>query len=315
MNFRKFYFILSLIVSVFLFFSGTVILHYLNTYEASADTLEGKNDKVNDILKPFVKDKKLVNFLLLVGDKEEANTDTIMLVNFNTKTSTLNVLSIPRDTRVNVSGLKIPKVNSLYVRKDGEKLAVDTISRLLDVKIDYYVYFNIKTFRQIIDALGGVDIYVPVDMDYDDPLQDLHIHLKKGHQHLDGEKAEQFLRFRHPNGDQYSEEMLKYYNGSDIKRIEAQQYFIKELIKQKANILYLPKVNEIIDLVFENLETDITLNEILKIVKNVSSFKIENINTYTLPGEAKKIDGLWYFIYDKEKSEEIISENFKTKEQ
>jgi len=310
MNFRKFYFILSLIVSVFLFCSGSFILYYLNNYDASAEPLEENDDRVSEILKPFVKDKELVNFLVMVGDKEEANTDTMMLVNFNTRTSSLNVLSIPRDTKVDVN-YKIPKVNSLYAKKNGRALVVDTVSRLLNVKIDYYVYFNIKTVRQIIDELGGVDINVPVDMHYDDPVQDLHIHLDKGMQHLDGKKAEQFLRFRHPNGSNYTEEMLKYYNGSDTDRIKAQQYFLKELVRQKANILYIPKIDNIIRLIFDNLETDMSLNEALKIVKNMKSFKVNDINTYTLPGESKKVNGIWYFIHDRAGTEKIIEGNFK----
>ncbi|MGI6776831.1 MAG: LCP family protein [Acetivibrionales bacterium] len=315
MYLRKFYLILSLILSVFLFFSGSAILYYLNTYDVSAETLDNQNDRVNDILKPFVKDKEMYNILMMVGDKEEANTDTMMVVNFNTKTGTLNVLSIPRDTKVGISGLKIPKINSLYARKNGKELVINAVSSILGTKVDYYVYLNIKTFRQVIDALGGVDYYVPVDMHYDDPIQDLHIHLNKGQQLLDGNKAEQFLRFRHPNGNQYTQEMMKYYDGSDIKRIEAQQNFIKELVRQKANILYLPKINEIIDLVFSNLETDITLNEALKMAKNVYSFKIEDINTFTLPGESRKeADGLWYFIYDEYQAQSILEGNFREKE-
>ena len=309
MNYKKFCMILSFIISVFLFISGSFILHYLNTLNVSAQGIDDNNENVNDLLKPFVQDNK-TNVLVMVGDKEEANTDTMMLASLDTKTNVLNIMSIPRDTRVENSGLKIPKVNSLYVQKDGHKLVVDTLSTMLGTEIDYYVYFNIDVFRQIINELDGVYIDVPVDMDYDDPLQDLHIHLKKGYQLLDGEKAEQYLRFRHPNGSEYSEEMLKYYNGSDIDRISAQQNFLKELIRQKANIKYISRIDDIMNLVFDNIKTDITLNEVLKIMKSASDFNTENLHTYTLPGEAAQIDEIWYFIYDRTQGQPILDENF-----
>jgi len=308
MDFKKFFLILSVILSVFLFFSGAFILNYLNTLSVSADDLNDDSNDVNNLLKPFVKDN-MINVLFMVGDKSEANTDTIMLASFNSKTNVLNILSIPRDTKVDISGSTLPKVNSIYARKNGEKLIVDTLSNMLGIKIDYYVYFNIKTFRKIIDALDGVYIDVPVDMDYDDPTQNLHIHLNKGYQLLNGEKAEQYLRFRHPVGA-YSQEMLKYYDGSDINRIAAQQNFMKELVKQKLSIKYIARIDEIVNLVFDEMETDITLNETLKILKSVSSFKPENLNTYTLPGESAQIDGIWYFLYDKTQGDILIQENF-----
>jgi len=311
MNYRKFFLIISLIISVFLFSTGTFILGHLNTINVSANAAIDEDNSVNELLKPFIKDNK-INVLLLVGDKSEANTDTIMLASLDTRENTLNVLSIPRDTRVNIES-SFPKINSLYAKKNGPKLLKDTINEMLGIKVDYYVYLNIKTFRKIIDMLDGVYIDVPVDMHYDDPTQDLHIHLNKGYQLLDGAKAEQYLRFRHPNDSNYSQEMLKYYDGSDLKRINAQQNFIRELIKQKANIKYISKLDDIVKTVFDNIETDITLSEALKILKSAPSFKPEHLNTFTLPGESRQMgeDNIWYYIYDKEQGELILNEHFR----
>lgn len=312
MNTRRFFLITCTIIAVFLFFSGSAILAHINTLSDLGDETASHNNIVSDFLKPFVIGKDPVNFLILIGDKGEANTDTIMLANFNPSTNKINILSIPRDTRVNVKGLTIPKINSIYARKDGPNLIVETVSNLLDVNVNYYVYFNISTFREIIDLLGGVDITVPVNMDYDDPTQNLHIHLKKGRQRLDGKKAEQFLRFRHPNV--YTEEIKKYYDGSDIKRIEAQQYFLKELIKQKANIFYFTKLNSIIDVIYKNLETNITINEIMKFAKNINDISINNVTMFTLPGTSRKDNGIWYYIMDREEAQNIVKENFYSKE-
>lgn len=310
MNYKKFYFILCVTVSLFLFVSGITILFYINKLNTTEGIIQNKDTIVSDILKPFVFGKDPVNFLVLIGDKEEANTDTMLLVNFNPSNCNLNILSIPRDTKVNAPGLKIPKANSLYSKKNGDKLVVETMEKMLDVNIGYYVYLNISTFRNIIDLLGGVEINVPIDMNYWDPTQNFRINLKKGLQRLDGEKAEQFLRYRQPNEGGFTEEILKYYDGSDIKRIKAQQYFMKELIRQKMNIIYLPKVNEIIDTVYSNIETNITMAEITKLLKSVSDFRMENVKMFTLPGEPRMDDEIWYFIYDKDESLKITGEYF-----
>jgi LCP family protein required for cell wall assembly len=308
MNLRKFYFIVSTVVSVFLFLSGALMILQINSLNETGFLQGASSDFVSGFLKPFILGKDPVNFIVLVGDKSEANTDTMMLVNFNPAENKFSILSLPRDTKVNVSG-KTAKINSLYARKDGAKLLIDTISNLLDVKIKYYVYFNISTFRDIIDLLGGVEYNIPANMDYDDPTQNLHIHLKKGKQRLDGKKAEQFLRFRQPNPGAWSEELRKHYDGSDLKRIEAQQNFLKELFRQKANILYLPKLNEVVNVIYENLETNITLNEVARLIKSASNFNPENVKMFTLPGTSVKED-YWYYIYDKSKGDEIIKENF-----
>jgi anionic cell wall polymer biosynthesis LytR-Cps2A-Psr (LCP) family protein len=107
--------------------------------------------------------------------------------------------------------------------------------------------------------------------------------------------------------------MLKHYDGSDLKRINAQQNFIKELIKQKANITYISRLDDIINTVFDNMETDITLSEALKILKSAASYKPETLNTYTLPGESKQMgtDNIWYYIYDKEQGELILKDKFR----
>jgi len=314
MNLRKFYLILTSIISVFLFLAGSYILNYLSRMdvsEASADS-EVEENILSGILKPFVIGNDPVNFVLMVGDKWGANTDTMMLVNFNPSTDKLSIMSIPRDTKVDVPGMEIPKVNGLYAKKNGAKLLIETLSDMFGINIRYYVYLDIQTFRDVIDLLDGVEFDVPVDMNYDDPTQNLHIHLKKGKQILDGKKAEQFLRFRQPNEGGWTKELKKYYDGSDLKRIEAQQKFMKELIRQKANIYYFSKVNEIINIVYENLETNITMNEIMKLAKNISSFKAENVKFFTLPGKPVN-SGYSYFIYDEEETKKIMQENFYAK--
>lgn len=313
MNLRRFYFTFTTIIGVFLFAMGSIMLAYMNTLSGSEFDLTGSGGKsvFDELLSPFAIKNEPVNFVLVVSDKWSANTDTILLVNVDPNTSNVSIMSIPRDTKVNVSGLSIPKINAIYASKGGPSKLISTLSDMLDVNIKYYVHLNLKTFREIIDLLGGVVVDVPPGMDYDDPVQNLHIHLKPGRRRLNGEEAEQFLRFRKANSMSKNKELLKYYDGSDLKRIEMQQYFLKELIRQKANILYLPKINEIVDSVYNNLETNITMNEVTKLIKSFTGFKPENVKFFTLPGRAVD-DGYSYFIYDREEALKITREYFKS---
>ncbi|HHV94951.1 MAG TPA: LCP family protein [Clostridiaceae bacterium] len=310
MSFRKFYFALTSILLVFLFATGVVMLNYLKTYSAdeASSSLDDDESENENILKPFVPDNEPFNVLVLIGDKSEANTDTMILVNYNPATSEANVMSIPRDTKIVLDTGSAVKINSLYAKRGGSNLLMNHLSNIMGIEIKHYVYLNIETFREIIDLLGGVWIEVPVDLDYDDPLQDLHIHIKKGKHLMDGKMAEEYLRFRHPNNG-YTEEMLKYYDGSDLKRIEAQQNFIKELIKQKMNIIYLPKLNEIIDTVFDNLETNVTLSQVFKLVKTVNNFSLEKVKFFTLPGSSMDYSP-YYYLYNEEEIKKMVEENF-----
>lgn len=303
MNFRKFYFIICSILSVFMFIIGSFTLLYINFIKVDEKPVNKSGALIHEILSPFKENNKPINVLVLGGDKVNSNTDTMMLVNFNPSSSKLSILSIPRDTRVIIDGKRV-KINSAYPKGGGE-LAAKTVSNLLKVDVDYYVFVNTSSFRKIIDTLGGVDYNVPVDMDWDDPIQELHIHIKKGPQHFDGVKAEQFMRFRQNNNGKVNE----YYDGSDLKRIDAQQNFIKELIRQKLNIFYITRLNDIINTVFNNIETNLSMSEVLKMSSSVTKIQPDNIQTFMVPGESV-LDGAWYYIMDKDKTERIVEENF-----
>jgi cell envelope-related function transcriptional attenuator common domain len=279
-------------------------MHYINVENSSASAIPGTN-KTNSIFTPYTQIKEPFNLLILGGDKVSFNSDTMMLMNFDPSTMKINVMSIPRDTKTRIKN-NIHKINYAYPN-GGVELTAQTVSELLDVNIKYYVFVDTTSFRKIIDILGGVQIDVPVDLDYDDPTQDLHIHLKKGLQILDGDKAEQFVRFRHPN--HWTKEVKQFYDGSDLKRIEYQQMFINELIKQKLTIQYIPKLNNIINLIFQNIETNFTLNEVLKLSGYATKFNTQDINFIPMPGTPYDASP-WYYLCDVEKSREIISQQF-----
>lgn len=294
-------------LSIFFFF-GCVILgtdipltKVANRNEISSSTSSTSySSKLSDELsKPF-------NVLILGGDKVNKNSDTIIVANVDCQKPKVTLLSLPRDTRVLVNG-KMNKINFAYPR-GGEKLAIKTVSEFLNIDIKYYVYLDTKAFREIIDLFGGVDFNVPVDMDYDDPVQKLHIHLKKGYQHLDGNMSEQFMRFRHYN----SNKINTYYDGSDINRIKAQQNFIKEFIRQKLNVKYLSHVSEVIDTIYDNIDTNINADIVVQNLMYFSTFDLNTIDMLTLPGDAEYINGLSYYLYDRKKTYEIIKAYFLT---
>lgn len=217
-------------------------------------------------------------FLLVGTDKDDGNTDTIMVASYDTKEQDVNIMSIPRDTMVN-ERWDIKKINSIYSRTGN---SVDSlagrIQKLVGFKPDFYVKVDLSMFVELVDLIGGVEFEVPQDMNYDDPYQDLHIHLKKGIQTLDGEHAMQLVRFR-----RYSE--------GDIKRVEVQQNFMKALIKECLSIQHWGKIKAYIDLAMENVETDLEFGSVVWFASNalglngVAALNMDDVYTCTLPGD------------------------------
>jgi len=195
------------------------------------------------------------------------------------------------------------KINAL-IGKGGEKMVIDMVEDITGLPVDYYVTLNFKGFREIVDTLGGVEINVPFDMDYDDPYQNLHIHLKKGKQVLDGKKAEQFVRYRkgNHNGEGYED--------GDLGRIKMQQLFMREFVNQKLKLKYLLKADEIFYTLKKNMRTNIEIGDIRYFIKDIKNIKTPEINGYTLPGYSRYIGGQWFYIYDKKKTKELIEQNF-----
>ena len=269
---------------------------------STGDCESSMSDEFDDSMTDSRRDRRnVVNFLVLGLDNDETRADVIELLNFNTESKTLNILSIARDTRVRVNG-EYYKINAVYSK--GMRLMKKEITEMTGLDIDYYAVMNLKGFRETIDLLGGVEFEVPFRMKYDDPTQDLHINLRKGKQILNGDMAEQLIRYRKGNrkGQGYTE--------GDIGRIEIQQAFINELIRQKLNLKYLLKMDEMFGILKKYLKTDIGINEIARYTGSIAGLQKNNIGFFTLPGESIRKDGVWYYIVDNKKTRSIIEENF-----
>lgn len=247
--------------------------------------------------------------VLLLGVSKDIQadlTDTIMIVRFNPQTGKIAMLSIPRDTFVGKNKDQAKgsdKINSLYT-KGTEKLEKE-IEELTSIEIEYYAVVSNDAVINIVDIMGGVWFDVPIDMNYDDPTQDLHIHLEKGYQLINGEKAEQLLRFRHNNdGTSYPAS----YGDNDFGRMKTQRAFIEETLKQLIDIKNLPKVMAIKNAVFNNIETNAEEEEVKKYIPLTPLIDVSNIKSYQLPGQSERCNDLWFFVHSQSKTNEVVKE-------
>lgn len=251
-----------------------------------------------------------VNFLLMGLDDGGMRADTIMLASVDKKDKTVKILSVPRDTRVEVNGKHI-KINATMGYKSREELMISKIKEITGLPVHYYAEVDFDGFKEIIDILGGVDIDVPYDMDYDDPAQNLHIHFKKGMQHLDGQAAHDYVRFRHNNNGSAPGD----YALGDPGRIKAQQAFLKELLKQKLQPQYLMKAPKLVNAIYDHVRTNFTAKEALSYVKILKKMDTETVETHMLPGSSKMLGGASYYIYDEAKTKQLIQESFESREE
>lgn len=305
MKLRRGIFYICAVFSLILFIQGVYVLLFADEEESRTD-FQSKYNPIQIIRKntyddSYKKKNTCINLLLLGLDEEETRADVIVLINYSHEKGKMNVLSIARDTRLKVDGKAI-KINAL-IAKGGEKAVIDQVEDITGLKIDYYMILNFKGFRKIVDTMGGVKIEVPFDMDYDDPYQNLHIHLKKGKQVLGGKEAEGFVRYRKGN------EGEGYENG-DIGRIEMQHKFISEFIKQKFKIKYLLKADDIFFILKENMKTNVETGDLRYFVRDINNLKVPDIKSYTLPGYSKYIENQWYYIYDRKETDRLIKDYF-----
>ena len=255
-----------------------------------------------EYIEPVSKETGVINVLVVGLDRSEGLTDTIMVARYDLDNDKVDILSIPRDTRMYI-GTKYQKINSAYsVSKNGKKNGIngtiEAVNRLTGIPINYYIEFTCAAFRETIDALGGVDFDVPQNMNYDDPVQDLHIHLTKGPQHLDGDKAEQLVRFRR-------------YPMGDIDRVAVQQSFLKALTTQKINAEIITKIPDLYKVLSKEIRTNITLADAAKYALNINDLSSENITMYSVPGTANGTDyGSSYWIADMTQLGTLLEEHF-----
>ncbi len=249
-------------------------------------------------------DDKIQDILVAGTDEDGYRTDLIMLCRYNMTDNKLTALQIPRDTRIEENGRIDKKINSAYSTPEKQETLFNEIEMLTGIRPERYVIVSFKAFRQLIDAIGGVEVDVPIRMYYHDPFQNLSIDLFPGRQILSGKQAEMFMRFR------YNDDGTGYPNG-DIDRIAAQKKFYEAALDKLLSGGTILKVPKILSIITENVKTDFNGEDIMKYIGEISSFKMENIKILTLPGEgAYADDGVSYFFHDENQTKLILDEHF-----
>jgi len=291
---------------VIAFFAFTSI--NLGVQHGKLSRVTSLDDEITRVLdKPPIKGK--MNVLLLGVDKDGSRADTIMLVSADNVKKEIKLLSIPRDTKITLNTGKKMKINACLGMKNREQFMIETVKTVTKMPIHYYCEVNFDGFKEIIDILGGVDYNVPFDMNYDDPVQNLHIHLKKGQQHLDGQAAHDFVRFRHNNRGEAVYAPGDYYKG-DIGRISAQQDFLRELFRQKMQPQYLLKAPDLLDAAQEYVRTNFSIKSALSFISLLNSAETTELQTFLLPGTDRYENGVSYYIYSPSETKKLVLEEF-----
>jgi len=221
-------------------------------------------------------------YTILVSGIDDGNggSDTNILLAVDAGEGRIHGVSIPRDTKAVISG-KERKINYAYAA-GGMPLLADTISHQLGIPVDFTVEVDLNGFIALVDAIGGVDFYVPVDMDYDDPIQNLSIHYQKGMQHLSGQQAMEVVRFRHN-----TDPSVIAYGNEDIGRMNTQQEFLKAVAKQTLTLNNVDKVGQFAKIFQQYVDTDLSLGNLAWLGKEAIAMGVDKITFSTLPGAWK----------------------------
>lgn len=248
---------------------------------------------------------------LLIGESGNM-TDSIMACRYDPKTQKAYMLSIPRDTFIGNSEANATtsdKINCVYNIKKDPMNTVKAVNKVTGLNLKYYVFVDTKALTEIVDAIGGVEFDVPIDMEYDDTSKDntLHINLKKGTQKIDGNKAEQLLRFRHNNdGSSYPKE----YGDNDLGRMHTQRDFIKATLNQTIRANNIFKLNELLDIVNKHVKTNLSVSLIKDYIPYAVNFDTENLQSDMLPNESKKINEIWFVKVTDSEAETLVNDMF-----
>lgn len=261
--------------------------------------------KVESIKESVQHDEKTgkINICIVGKDNTEDShrADTILFTTLDLDNKIVQVLSIPRDTRVQIPGRGWDKINHAYPY-GGIELLNRTLINYLGMPIHYYIELDYSSFPKIVDLLGGVDIYVEKRLKYVDKAGGLYIDIPQGLQHMDGETALKFVRFRH--------DAL-----GDIGRIKRQQQFMKALLQKIAYQAVSTKMPTLLKEILQALQTDLPAEEALKLAMYFRDIPPQNIRFFTLPGKPAVLSGVSYWLGDVNRALAMLSAPISEEEQ
>ena len=240
-------------------------------------------------------------FVLAGTDAEGDRTDTIMLVSINKNNHQISMMSIPRDTHVDAP-YSVPKINSAVGYGGGGKRGMEElmtrISEITGFMPDGYILVDLKDFVSVVNFMGGVNFDVPMDMDYEDPTQNLKIHLKAGEQHLNGREAIQLVRFRSGYAD------------ADLGRTSVQRDFMQAALKQWTSPLKIWRIPFLTVMVATRIRTDMSLGNLGWIGRVGLLSHVHNIQMDLLPGEPQYIGSGSYYVADESATHSLMKQSY-----
>lgn len=319
----------SVILAILLVFLGIGAFVYFFVIRPSRDGLApraslpsvpetGEGAVLDGGVFSYPRKEGVFNVLVVGRDAAGANTDVVMLLSLDSPAGTLSVLQIPRDSYIDdpVNADKNKKLNAIYAhaynsagssgdmsRPERQRYALSylcrTVSSLFGVDVDRYVYVDLAAFRSIVDTVGGVEISVPRDLDYDDPEQDLHIHIKKGTRVLNGSDAEGFVRFR--SG----------YTEADLARLDAQKIFLSALASKLLSSDAAARLPQLAQSFYEFFITDLSLSDLSYLASSAARLDTSKIFMVTASGGAfVSQSGAWFYGLDPDGNLELVNRFF-----
>lgn len=275
--------------------------------KADDTDLEGVDTNDDGSVREVAK-KDLVNFLVMGHDRAASLTDVMMLVSYDTESDVMMLTQIPRDTYVELEDSSYHKMNGLYnyfvaeardeksddPQLDGCKKAAAYLGKTLGIKIHHSAVMDLDGFGTIVDAIGGVYMYVPYSMKYSDSAQNLYIDLPEGYNTLDGDEAEQFVRYR--SG----------FVNADLGRGDAQKMFMTAFIESVKKNISISNVATIANAILESVKTDMSYREIVEIGTALLDVELSNITMMTVPGELASS----FYVINKECVKNVLNEGY-----
>lgn len=299
---------LAIILLLGISYYGYSFVHFGQQIQKKNEQTGGhEQQQPDEYVLPVWEGKERLNILLLGGDgrldEDPGRSDTIMVASIDPVSKTVHLFSILRDTYVEIPGHGKNRINTAlaFGGKEGPELASQAVGDLLGIPIQYYVFVEFESFIQLIDAIGGVDFYVEKDMKYTDTADKSHyqIDLKEGMQHLDGNKALQYVRFR--------KDAL-----SDYARTERQREFLKAVAKKMQNVTTLVNLPQILNQIAPYVQTNMDSRTMLKLAGLCYKINQDSIHSSQLPPldmlREEKIKGASVITVDQNRLQKYVEE-------
>lgn len=281
--------ILFAALSVFLLFELFFLYKHWARPPAVNDRISGQTSTLSPFDHVSGRRDGCYTFLIAGKDKAASLTDTVLVGMMDTEAHTLRFVSIPRDTAVNISWSP-KKINQYYPAaenqgRSGTEALLEGVEKIIGYRVDCYAIFDVDVFVDLVDTMGGVEFDVPINMDYEDPAQNLYIHVKQGYQKLNGYDTMCVFRFRsaYPNGD--------------IGRLNVQHDLLKSIASQMLSLGNIPNVRKLVDLFERNVITNLSTGNVMFFVQEFLKMQDDAIVFETIPADyGGTVHGMSYVV-------------------